>query len=168
MLKYIIIFISLNAYCGHLNEYNSKKSTLDSAIIGIMQVMSNKKSLQPNQAMKLVAAANISCAKYGIPVNVVLAIAFVESSYRLNAVNKGSNDYGIMQVNQYHVDRGADKQRLLTDLQYSFDQGVKVFSWFYKTYPLDQAIMRYNCGTRSSCVDLKSVKRYLRLVKKAL
>lgn len=104
-----------------------------------------------------------------VPAVVLQAIAFIESSYIVASVNSKSNDYGIMQVNHYNVKAYKfNKLRLLTDIQYSINAGAEVFRWFYKRYPLEEAVMRYNCGTRPRCVKLKSVKQYLRKFKRAL
>jgi len=140
-MKYLIILLfSLKAYCGSLQ---SEKLDLESHLINIMQITSNARSININHAGSISTSAAKASKKFKVPVNIVLAIACVESHY----------DYGIMQVNQYHIDHaGVDKQRLLTDMDYSFEQGVKVFKWFYHRYPLDEAFMRYNCGTKPSCV----------------
>ena len=106
---------------------------------------------------------------YGIPADVLQALAFVESSYRVNAINFKSNDFGIMQINEFNIKAyGFSKQKLLTDVDYSINAGAKVFKWFYDRYPLDEAIKRYNCGTRRKCVRYKSVKKYLYKVKRAM
>lgn len=112
-------------------------------------------------------AAERSSKRYHVPVNIILAIAAAESSYMLDAVNGDTNDYGIMQVNlTYH--KKYDKEKLLTDIEYSVDAGTEVFYWFYSRYPLDEAIMRYNCGTRPGCIEKKKVKKYLERVKSFL
>ena len=129
-------------------------------------ILSNRASLPVIKASEIAKVILEVSAKYKVPAFLVSAIANVESSYRLNAVNKGSSDYGIMQVNAWNVRKlKLDKARLLTDLKYSVDAGVSILAWFVKKYPLDEAIMRYNCGTRPSCVRLPQVKRYLRKVK---
>ena len=118
---------------------------------------------------RLFRAAHKASVTFKVPVTLIIAIARVESSYRLGAVNPKSKDYGIMQINEYHVKRGnLNRDKLLGDLEYSFYHGVRVFSWFYKTYPLEEAIMRYNCGTRKGCTGLASVKDYLSKVQGAM
>jgi len=135
----------------------------------IDQIRKNNPNINIKESLELAQVAFELCRKHDVPLNVVLGIAFVESSYRLNAVNKGSNDFGIMQVNDYHVKKSKlDKNRLLTDISYSFEQGILIFKWFYNKYPLEEAIARYNCGTRDRCVHLTSVQRYVRLVKIAM
>lgn len=133
------------------------------------QILSNQPSVSIEHAAKVYDAAAKYSRVYGVPVNLILAIMNVESSYKLNAVNAASDDYGIMQVNEYHVRKSKlNKQRLLTDLDYSVKHGVRVLQWFYQTYPLDEAIMRYNCGTRKQCTKWFWVKRYLKKVKESM
>jgi soluble lytic murein transglycosylase-like protein len=145
------------------------RSDSENALISKMQVRSNNEFISLGQATMIVEAARQASVRYKIPVNILLAIAFVESSYKINAINFGSNDYGIMQVNQWHIDRsGWSKQKLLTDVFYAFDKGAKVFEWFYNKYPLDEAIARYNCGTRVNCPSWSKVKKYVAKVKKAM
>lgn len=126
------------------------------------QILLNSSGIEEIEA-RLIADAIVKVSgKYRVPGNVISSIAFVESSYKLDAVNKASNDYGIMQVNDWNVKAlKLDKARLLTDLEYSLDAGVQILAWFVKRYPLREAIMRYNCGTKPSCVQSPSVKKYL-------
>ena len=141
----------------------------DNRVLGKMQILTNKKHMQGKLVHKIYESARKAAGKYKVPLNIILAIAFVESSYRLNVINSGSNDYGIMQVNQYHVRvSNLDKFRLLNDMDYSFEHGVRIFSWFYKRYPLDEAISRYNCGTAKRCINWKHVKNYVAKVKRSM
>lgn len=141
----------------------------DDIMLGLLQILTNHGSISSRVATKIARSAVKASKEHEVPVNVVLAIAFVESSYQLNAVNKGSNDYGIMQINQWHINKSKlDKEKLLTDLDYSFHHGVRIFKWFYHKYPLDEAVRRYNCGTAKNCIKWKSVVRYLDKVKKAM
>lgn len=96
------------------------------------------------------------------------AIFMQESSYRLNAVNKKSNDYGIGQVNAIH---GLDKKRLTSDLEYSIQHSARILGQFKKRYSKQEPEVwycRYNIGTgklvgnkKSKCLAyLKKVNRY--------
>ena len=105
----------------------------------------------------------------GLPPSVLVAIAKVESDFKPDAVNNASNDYGIMQINKYNIRAyKMDIEKLITDFDYGIEAGARVYSWFYYKYTLDESIKRYNCGTKRSCTELKSVKRYLRMVKSGL
>lgn len=144
--------------------------SLQAQTLGVLQIQKNGEGLiSVDKAVRLFKAASKASKKFKIPVNVVIAIAMVESSYVLRAVNLKTRDYGIMQINEYHVKHdNLNRDKLLGDLDYSFYHGVRVFSWFYKTYPLNEAIMRYNCGTRKGCTELESVKDYLSKVQGAM
>lgn len=126
------------------------------------QIYSNAPSLPASYAQKLINAASNASMKHSVPIRFILAIAFIESSYRLNAYNPKSNDFGLMQINKWHVKRSKlDKTRLLTDMYYNMDHGARIFSWFYRKYPLEEAVGRYNCGTRKSCINNKAVLQYV-------
>ena len=135
----------------------------------LVDMMRKNKRLSDDYANQLAEALLNAEFEFGVPAYVLQAIAFVESSYILNAINKSSNDFGIMQVNSFNIDAyNFNKRKLLTDMQYSINAGAKVFRWFYNRYPLEEAIKRYNCGTRPSCVRLPVVKQYLAKFRRAL
>jgi len=144
--------------------------SLQAQTYGVLQIQKNGEGLiSEAKAVRLFKAAHKASKKFKIPVNIIIAIAMVESSYVLRAVNLKSRDYGIMQINEYHVKHSKlNRDKLLSDLDYSFYHGVRVFSWFYRKYPLDEAIMRYNCGTSKGCTELKSVRNYLTKVQGAM
>jgi hypothetical protein len=97
--------------------------------------------------------------------NVALAIIMVESSFTVDAYNKNSKDYGLMQINEWHVKRlYLNKDRLLSDIKYNVTIGCDILNWFTSTYSLGEAISRYNCGTKKSCIKYRSTKRYLERV----
>lgn len=152
-----------------IDHYLSQKTKREDLIAGINQIRANKRTLSELEAAKIAKAAVEAGSDFGIPSNLILAISFVESSYNVAAKNLRSNDFGIMQVNSWHIKRyKLNKKKLTTDLTYSFFWGTKVFSWFYKKYPLDEAIARYNCGTREKCPSWSSVRQYVKKIKKAL
>jgi soluble lytic murein transglycosylase-like protein len=131
------------------------------------QVKHNKPSISELKAVAIANTIDAAADKYKVPANVLAAIAMQESSYVLSAVNARSNDYGLMQINQYNIDAyGFDKLLLLTDLKYSVDAGAKVFAWFYKRYGLERAIRSYNGGTSKGVMKWKSTKYYWNRVKK--
>lgn len=136
------------------------RSTLD-------QIISNKPTIKRSYAKRIAESIDKYSDLNKIPANVMAAIAMVESSYVLSAHNKKSRDYGLFQINSFNIKHYKfDKKRLVSDIDYSVMAGVKVFSWFYYRYSLDDAISRYNCGTRHRCPKWKSVRRYLKKVKR--
>lgn len=122
-----------------------------------------------NGALTLLTRQEIGTAvrKCGLEENLILAIIKVESDFSNGAFNKKSNDYGLMQVNEYHVlNSRLDRNRLLWDISYNVAQGCKVLSYFLTRYKVKrEAIARYNCGTRKKCIKLRSVKRYVKKVR---
>ena len=133
------------------------------------QIVMNKPNINRDKAFEITTAISEHSETYGIPGNIMAAIARVESSYNVGAVNERSSDYGLFQINEFNIKAyKLDRRKLLIDTNYSTEAGFKVFSWFYKTYPLEEAIMRYNCGTRKACINLPSVINYLKKVKKYL
>lgn len=133
------------------------------------QILSNKPSLEPFYADVLARTIEAQADLQKVPANVIAAIMFVESSYDQYAFNKHTKDYGLMQISEFHVKKKRlDKRRLLRDIEYNIKYGVKIFSWFYRRYKLNRAIMRYNVGTRSSAISTRQAKTYLRLVRRAM
>lgn len=131
------------------------------------QIRHNKSSIELTYAISIASLIDQAADRYKVPANVLAAIAMQESSYILGAINKHSNDYGMFQINKFNIDAyGLSKERLLTDLEYSIDKGAFIFSWFYKRYKLTDAVKRYNCGTRKSCVNWKGPNYYLLRVKR--
>ena len=128
----------------------------------LVQVMLLRPDFSYDQSHEMAKSISSACIKHKITrCRVFTGILSVESGLRINAVNKRSKDYGIGQVNEWHIKRSKlDKQRLLTDLEYSVNQAAKIYVWFEKTYPIKEAIGRYNCGTRKTCVNWKSVLQY--------
>lgn len=132
------------------------------------QVVLNKISLlapHVSTSVGLKVAEGLKFCK-GLETNLVLSIIRVESNYKVGAVNSKSSDYGLMQVNNWHVKKkGLSKERLLTDVSYNMQEGCKILSYFVGRYNnIDEAIARYNCGTKASCVDWDGPKDYLKKV----
>ena len=102
----------------------------------------------------------------GLNTNLVLSIIRVESNYRVGATNSRSLDYGLMQVNEWHVKRKSlSKQKLLEDVDYNMQEGCKILRYFTTRYSItSEAIGRYNCGTKSDCIKWDGVKNYVKKV----
>lgn len=133
------------------------------------QIVHNQPGIDRQYAEEIAEITDRLADKYKVPANVVTAMMRAESNYILNATNSNSNDFGILQINQYHIENGHkfDRYRLLTDLEYSIEAGFIVFQWFYKTYPtLSEAVRRYNCGTEISCIKWNRVVKYWHKVQK--
>ena len=97
--------------------------------------------------------------------NLVLAIMKVESDFVTDAVNHSAQDYGLMQINKWHVNRLAlNRKKLLTNVFYNVNVGCSILNWFTSRYDMEEAIARYNGGTAKNIVKKKSVKRYVKKV----
>lgn len=102
-----------------------------------------------------------SALRCSVGVNTVLAIIKIESDFIVGAFNNKSNDYGLMQINQWHVDqKGLSVKRLITDIEYNMRHGCTILGWFVEKYGLAEGVARYNCGTKRKCIEWKAVKRY--------
>jgi hypothetical protein len=90
----------------------------------------------------------------------------------LNRVNKKTKDYGIAQINIRNIKHyKMNKNRLLTDLQYSIDNGVLIMAYFKNRYEKTLGkkwIAKYNCGTRVGCENWKSSKLYLAKITRSM
>ena len=133
------------------------------------QIKSNNYKLDDAYISALVGELEKSCRKLGVNPFIMAAIFRVESNYKLNAINHNTKDFGIGQVNAYHIMHSKlDAYKLLYNIEYSTYHSVRIFSWFSKTYSMPEAVMRYNCGTRKACIELPQVKLYLKKVKRFL
>ena len=98
-------------------------------------------------------------------INLTLAIIKVESDFRISAVNKHSNDYGIMQINDWHVKRYKySRKKLISDIKYNMSIGCSILDELTRKHDLLESVSRYNCGYRRGCKDWTSVKKYVKRV----
>jgi hypothetical protein len=130
-------------------------------------ILNNNPTLDHSYALNVAKYTYIYSEVFNTDPILMQALFMKESSYDLSAINKLTNDYGIGQVNKFHIKADEiDKSRLTSDLDYSIKHSVRIFSWFYKKYPKEEAIKRYNCGTKKDCVKNKSVEDYYKKVLK--
>ena len=134
------------------------------------QILRNKPKINKKYAMKLSNVIHKMSVKYKIPKEIYTAILAQESEYVLNSKNcfKGyvelkngediqytetrlCTDYGISQMNYRNIEKmKLDIHLLLTDLEYSVEQGAKVLRWAMLKYKdkEDDWYTRYHSGTR--------------------
>ncbi len=99
------------------------------------QILSNKPDLDKIKAKKIAHHISMVNIRYKIPKKIYTAILMQESRYKLNAVNKKSNDYCMAQINARTAKAfNFDKKRLLTDLKYCIEAGAIVLADFQKMY----------------------------------
>ena len=119
-----------------------------------------------------IANAALKCEKKsGVGINTILGLIYTESSFKINAYNEYSNDYGLTQVNHWHVRRsGLDKERLLRDVDYNVKHGCGILTYFKNRYGQsenkNEFLARFNCGTRKGCYKWKPVKRYVAKIRR--
>jgi soluble lytic murein transglycosylase-like protein len=114
------------------------------------QIVKNKTNIDKNYAMELSNIIHNLARVYNIKPYRLAAILAHESGYKLDAINTKSLDYGISQINHKTIEAyGFDKERLLTDLEYSVKAGAMVLADFKRSFghrELDYWC-RYNVGT---------------------
>lgn len=99
------------------------------------QVIKNHPNIDRLYALQVAKAIQKVAKEMGIKPQRLAAILAQESRYTLNAVNRRSKDYGIAQINHKTIENfGFDKQRLLTDLEYSVKAGAIVLADFKRMY----------------------------------
>lgn len=102
-----------------------------------------------------------------INTNLLMSIIMVESSFRTDAHNELSSDFGLMQINKFHVRKlKLDKELLRSSVSYNIGVGCNVLGWFLERYSKHEAIMRYNVGTAKNAIKSDTAKNYLARVLK--
>jgi len=99
------------------------------------QILSNKPEIDKVKAKQIAHHISMVNIRYKIPKRIYAAILMQESRYKLNAVNKKSNDYCMAQINIRTARAfNFDKKRLLTDLKYCIEAGAIVLADFKRMY----------------------------------
>ncbi len=108
------------------------------------------KTMPKARAVKLATYIDKAAAKHNVPSNILTALIAQESMFRVGAVNKLTQDYGIGQINIRTIKAyKLDMHRLLTDVDYSIDAAAMALSYFHKRYQAVESkwYCRYNVGT---------------------
>lgn len=93
------------------------------------------KNLQPhisNKDLQELTLAFSSLGNHGCDIDwpLLMSIAFNESSLIKTTVNKKSNDYGLMQLNEKTINRlKINKTKLLTSAAYALQRGCELLMW---------------------------------------
>lgn len=114
-----------------------------------MQIEQNRPGIDHDYAVAIAGETAKLCEKYKVDCHLVVAIMAQESMYKLDAIG-GGVDFGIMQVSSYNIKaHKLSKERLLTDLAYSIEAGIKILAYFQKRYKATEVKWwgRYNVGT---------------------
>lgn len=135
------------------------------------KVIRQMAAIQRTVDMEIAKKIFSKCIKYNIPCEIYVAIIAQESMFKVNAFNKKTQDYGIAQINIRNIKAyNIDVKKLLSDVDYSLEQGAMILAWFYKVYGKKEPktwYCRYNIGT-STLTDkrLQSCNNYLNKVNK--
>ncbi len=149
------------------------------------QIINNNPRLSKEYRHSLTLQIVKSSHKYGIASKLLTAILMQESRYNLKAVHKtcgyslGKNshkvciitDFGISQVHFKNIERfHFNKDRLLSDLEYSVDAGALIMSQYLKYKKVEPKTWwsRYNCGTGKYDTIQYVCKQYQTLVAKRM
>lgn len=137
------------------------KSLFCANIAGLLlssPVFARSATCRPTDAM--LRAINSTAKAYGLPRELLQAIASVESCYGMHRYNSISHDYGLMQVN--HTTAKALKlstDRLLADDVYNLQASARVLTELRRHWPNWQC--RYNVGTRRGPTIARLCRAYL-------
>lgn len=89
------------------------------------------------------------CDEYGVPIELVIAIIDVESTFRADVVSK-TNDYGLMQINKCNHEWLTDKLGItdFLDPYQNIKSGIHILSGHLEVTngDIELALMRYNNG----------------------
>jgi len=89
------------------------------------------------------------CDEYGVPIELVIAMIDVESTFRADVVSK-TNDYGLMQINKCNHEWLTDKLGVtdFLDPYQNINSGVHILSGHLEVTngDIELALMRYNNG----------------------
>ncbi len=122
------------------------------------KIVELKPDIDKVYAIELSQVIDKHSATYNVPSESLVKLAYIESKFKLNAINKITKDFGIMQINIRNIKAyNLDKSRLLNDADYSVESGAKVFAYFYHRYAsTEEAIRRYNCGVKKACIKFNN------------
>jgi hypothetical protein len=150
-MKFLILFL----FC--------QTALADSVVFN--QILNNNKNIDKTRAALIAVYIDMAYVKYGIPKKIYAAILMQESSYKLSAINTASSDYGISQINKRTAKAfGFNKDRLITDLEYSIEAGAIVLADFQRMYAKKDPLWftRYNHNKPSLRKKyLKSISRWM-------
>lgn len=127
-------------------------------------ILKNNPKLDPKFSLKLAAAIEKTATEYKLDPKLLAAIFMQESRYDLKAVNQKSKDFGIAQINHKNIERmGLDRQRLMTDVDYSVKVGAKILASYKKTFHKREPsswYCRYNIGFQETEEAMEKCETY--------
>lgn len=141
--------------------YKNKKILYSLLLSSFLISESNACSFKTAKLIMDITHSEEKACKYGpiiakvaklnkIDPKLLIAIFYIESSINTNTVSN-TFDYGIGQINKIKIDEyGFDKDRLLSDLEYSISSSVKILKDINKRYKHEPNwYTRYHSNTPS-------------------
>lgn len=123
----ITLFLSLGASTGSGYEPNP----LVDAIVKLQPKIHKAEAEKIAKAIRDVYADG-TCT---VPWQLVISIAFHESTFRMSAVNTKTMDYGMMQISKDNITRlSLDRLRLMKDPTYSLKVACRIISFNQQKY----------------------------------
>lgn len=132
----------------------------------------------PASATEWTQCYSAASDRYQIPVPLLRAIAIVESGERPDAINKanrnGATDYGVMQINTYHLERLKPYNISASVLLNNPCANIHVGAWILAENMATAkgkpwlAIGAYNAGFRETPAAQQARNRYIKKVRRAL
>lgn len=130
--------------------------------------------LKTDARVRLARALRSVTAEPGCKISwqVLLAVAFNESSLWIDSVNNQTHDHGLMQINEKNVLRlRLDSHRLKRDERYALSTGCKILTQFKTQYAgkFPAWIGMYRAGVRLSSDAVRlSAQRYDTMIRKTV
>lgn len=184
--------ILMTLFASNVYALDCNKNPIACKIVANKERRNEK--IDKNKAIDISRAIASAVKKHGVPVEVYTAILMQESGYKLRAKNckkqtiaktqdelmnelysiqaitltktiEKCTDFGMPQIYVDTMHRyGFDKDRLLTDLNYSIEAGAIVLKDFMKQFHGEEDWWtRYNCGNKGT-TDRKTCQNYKNLV----
>lgn len=120
-----ILFISAN----YPQEVKQKESNL---------LIYAQQKMNIDDYVSTMRAIEIGEKYYNVDRDIVLAVIYIESDFKVNAVNRKTRDYGLSQQNEKfliarykHVSRILDAEKIRYDINNKYDIYLNVLSCFY-------------------------------------
>jgi len=101
----------------------------------LKQIVRNKPNIDTNKAINIAKIVNKIRSKYNLPREVLPAILMQESSYRVEAINRVTHDYGMSQINRRTIQAFRfNTVKLTTDTEYSIEAAAIILQDLKKRY----------------------------------
>jgi len=152
-MKYVIVILLL---------FSTVSSLAEDACPTYKHIIRINPHLNKEYAKDLAATIEKTALKYKLSPNKLTAILMQESSLRMGIKSK-TKDYGIGQIHISNIKRlGFDKNKLMTDLEYSVEATAIILNELKSTYNENNYWTRYHSFRPSNReVYKRLVKRYL-------